>query len=206
MAKRIGVLAAVALVVGMTFLQRSDSRLTTARQPAEAVCRTEAEITACMWPEHGEHLDRWLKIARRYRETFADIQPRATLFAEKGTKWTGPEPIPIGSIEPGTSDEHLVESLVTSTLRRPPDCARLPSDQPGMTSYGPYPGMIGRDLAAAWMKHRIRPHLPPQGLGVPGREEQVERLLAAPEAIQVDSVRRALQAGDECENPMPELP
>ncbi|MEY8042857.1 DUF7224 domain-containing protein [Saccharopolyspora cebuensis] len=206
LAARVGALAVVVALAGLGFLHRGDARLLTARQPSEAVCRTGSEVTVCLWPEHADQLPRWLSVAREYRATFDALGPAPVLFAADGTRWSAPEAVPIGVIRPHQTDADLLESLALSTVRQPPDCARIPSAQPGVVSYGPYPARAGQDLVAAWIRHQVRPHLPPRALGAPGRTAEVERLLAAPENAQRDWIARAVRAGDDCTTPTPELP
>ncbi|PKW14774.1 DUF7224 domain-containing protein [Saccharopolyspora spinosa] len=198
-------LAAVVILSGFGLLDRGNFQLLTMRQPREAVCQDVTGVRVCMWPEHRDQLPRWSALAQQYRAMFSDLGPQPVSFAENGTDWSAAA-MPIGVIRPGQSDQDLLQSLGLSTLQYPPECARVDAGQPAVMSYRLYPGMEGRDLVAAWMNHRIRPELPPRLLGAPERTSEVERLLAAPEPVQLDWARQAIRANSDCATPAPELP
>ncbi|MCP2259274.1 hypothetical protein LX15_002975 [Streptoalloteichus tenebrarius] len=193
--------SAAALATALVLISSTGAQLTRPRPPQGEACRTEGEVTVCMWPEHAHDVDAWVAAAATFRARFADLGQLPTLFIENGLRSPSSGAVSIGPVRAYQSPEDLVASLAYSLVPPAPECAAI-----GNGGYGFFPAATTRSLLNGWIRYRLQATAPSVSLVPPEDVPALDRLRALPADQQAQWYHAVVEAHRDCSTNPPRVP
>lgn len=197
----LGSTAVAAVVVAIVLMSLNGAVLVEKRTATAEACRSQDDVTVCMWPEHARDADVWLAAAVRYRAAFADLGDQPRLYVESGLRAPSPGAVEIGAVQHNDDATSLAMNLARSLMPSVPECAKTSE-----YSSGPYPAASADGLLSAWLTLRLQPDISADQLVMETQRDELDRLRRAPVERQLVWYRDLVRAHGDCTTPAPAVP